>query len=100
MPAGGCTHYTVKYNVLTTWGHSAAIGSNCVMGETSDHTDITFFTHMQQAFISERLLVQPDCGPVSIYAGLNHYSAGLQFNSIYFSFHRSITGYEPQGCRK
>ena len=46
-----------KYNVPTTWGHSAEIGSNCVLDETSNHTDIKFFTHIQQTFISERLLV-------------------------------------------
>jgi hypothetical protein len=86
MPAGGCTDYTGKYNVLTTWGHSAGIGNNCVMGETSNHTDIKFFTHMQQTFVSERLLVQPDDGPVSIYASLNllFCTSSIQFNLFLF----------------
>jgi hypothetical protein len=66
LPAGGCTYYTGKYNVPTTWRHSAGIGSKCVMGETPNCTDIKFFIDMQQTFISERLLVQPYDGPVRI----------------------------------
>jgi hypothetical protein len=40
LPAGLCTHDTGKYNVPKTWGHSAGIGSNCIMDETAIHSFI------------------------------------------------------------